>query len=485
MKDYSVIKGKIRKINMQKRASEAIENIFFRIKKIDDLYYYAEEISTGSIFPIYNFIKNSDNKTILHTFSYIKSGEYFVFYPLIGTGSIFKYGLDKNDEDIDCISSPTSKEIEKYLKEKKDDEAWKNEMKKFEERNTYFCDINLIKEKLYLSDCNNYQKPILNLENLELEKYIPNNNIEEISEFGYDLSEKKNLCNLVGREEEIKKIIKEICIKKKSVLLKGNYGAGKTAIVEQLARDIKNKQNIYLEGKTIFYLNKGAINIGDDINKNIKKIVNYCKESEGNIILFIEDIRSFFNIHNLLLSYINPYIEDNSIIIIGTKSWLKYNWDDDYCYTEDELFKNIIIEDKSLELDVEILLSYINDLEKRYNIQLNMEKTELNEIIKTLIEASDKYSSNGNNKINIVKDILEDAFCEGIYEKKEFITLEDITIATIECDKLKSEFRLELANKTKGLLNNTANFNELNSETILNNTPQEEKKYIFRSKKRV
>ena len=298
----------------------------------------------------------------------------------------------------------------------------------------------------------------------------------------YDLSEKKNLCNLVGREEEIKKIIKEICIKKKSVLLKGSYGAGKTAIVEKLARDIKNKKNIYLEGKTIFYLNKKSIKIGNTIDKNIKKIVDFCKESDGKIILFIEDIHNFYEVADSFFQYMKPFIEDGSILIIGTYDCSK---NERFYSGSDLVFKNIIVETKNLELDVEILLSYIKDLEQQYNIKLNINRIDLNSIINLLIEASTKCSLYEYKTITTAKEIIEDAFCEGIYEKKEFITLEDIVISIIECEKLESEARLELANKTKELLNCNSDSNELNSEPILNNTPQKGKKYIFGSKKRV
>ena len=67
-------------------------------------------------------------------------------------------------------------------------------------------------------------------------------------------------------------------------------GCGKTSIVEKLALDIKNGDNKWLKGKTIFYVNAAALESGTkyrgDFEEKILKLIDYAKEHKNNLILF-------------------------------------------------------------------------------------------------------------------------------------------------------------------------------------------------------
>lgn len=101
---------------------------------------------------------------------------------------------------------------------------------------------------------------------------------------------------VIGRDEEIRRIIKILSRKtKNNPVLIGEPGVGKTAIVEGLAkRIVANDVPSSLKNKTIFELDMGALVAGakyrGEFEERLKAVLNKVKESEGNIIMFIDEI---------------------------------------------------------------------------------------------------------------------------------------------------------------------------------------------------
>ena len=110
--------------------------------------------------------------------------------------------------------------------------------------------------------------------------YKPNIDVSKISKYGYDLANKDEFVELIERDEEIKQIIKSACIKNSSILLIGESGSGKTAIVEEIAR-LTRTDNKFLNGKTIFSLNSNSLVSGamyrGSFEKNLEEVINFCK----------------------------------------------------------------------------------------------------------------------------------------------------------------------------------------------------------------
>ena len=130
---------------------------------------------------------------------------------------------------------------------------------------------------------NNYEK---NLENV-LEKY------------GRDItSDAKDgkLDPVIGRDEEIRNITRILSRKtKNNPVLIGEPGVGKTAIVEGLAqRIIKGDVPTSLKEKTIWELDMGALIAGakyrGEFEERLKAVLKEIKDSDGKIILFIDEI---------------------------------------------------------------------------------------------------------------------------------------------------------------------------------------------------
>ena len=101
---------------------------------------------------------------------------------------------------------------------------------------------------------------------------------------------------VIGRDEEIRKIIQILARKtKNNVILIGEPGVGKTAILEGLAeRIVKNDVPNSLKDKEIYELDMGALIAGakyrGEFEERLKAVLNKIKSSEGKIILFIDEI---------------------------------------------------------------------------------------------------------------------------------------------------------------------------------------------------
>ncbi len=130
-----------------------------------------------------------------------------------------------------------------------------------------------------------------------MEDYEHDENI--LQKFGRLITDevKKNKVDpVIGRDEEIRKIITVLARKtKNNVVLLGEPGVGKTAIIEGLAqRIVNNDVPQILQNKEIFELDMGALIAGakyqGEFEERLKAVLNKIKESEHKIIMFIDEI---------------------------------------------------------------------------------------------------------------------------------------------------------------------------------------------------
>ena len=120
-----------------------------------------------------------------------------------------------------------------------------------------------------------------------------------LKKFGRDVTKdvkEGNIDPIIGRDEEIRKIIQVLARKtKNNVVLIGEPGVGKTAILEGLAiRVVKDDVPTSLKGKMIYELDMGALVAGakfrGEFEERLKAVLNKIKESDGQIILFVDEI---------------------------------------------------------------------------------------------------------------------------------------------------------------------------------------------------
>ena len=113
-----------------------------------------------------------------------------------------------------------------------------------------------------------------------------------------DEARKGKLDPVIGRDEEIRRVLQILSRRtKNNPVLIGEPGTGKTAIVEGLAhRILRGDVPENLKNKQLYSLDMGALIAGakyqGEFEERLKKVVKEVVESEGNIILFIDEIHT-------------------------------------------------------------------------------------------------------------------------------------------------------------------------------------------------
>ena len=125
-------------------------------------------------------------------------------------------------------------------------------------------------------------------------------NLENVLEkYGRDIVDSVKAGKIdpvIGRDDEVRSITRILSRKtKNNPVLIGEPGVGKTAIVEGLAqRIVKGDVPNSLKGKKIWELDLGALIAGakyrGEFEERLKAVLNKIKESDGNIIMFIDEI---------------------------------------------------------------------------------------------------------------------------------------------------------------------------------------------------
>ncbi len=194
----------------------------------------------------------------------------------------------------------------------------------------------------------------------------------------------------------------------------------------------------------------------EDLKNHIKKeriIKEFIKEiKQSPAIFYIHDIQSLFR-NNIVFKYIKSYINDGSIQIIGNTTEYKYN---EFTYLRNNI-KNYFekLEINKLENIIEILLNYINNLEKEKNIIFNINQISKENILNILIQLTSL--SNVTSNIDLIISIFENAFEYAENKNSEYLKIEDINSAIQNCEYIDKTIKDKYINKLLDISNNSYN----------------------------
>ena len=199
-----------------------------------------------------------------------------------------------------------------------------------------------------------------------LEKY-GRNIIEDIK--------KGKIDPVIGRDEEIRNITRVLSRKtKNNPVLIGEPGVGKTAIVEGLAiRITKGDVPDSLKNKTIWELDMAALIAGakyrGEFEERLKKVLDEIKKSDGNIIMFIDELHLIVGSGNLegamdTSNILKPLLARGEIHVIGATTLNEYRKYIEKDGALERRFQKILVKEPTVEDTITIL----RGLKERFEI---------------------------------------------------------------------------------------------------------------------
>lgn len=205
-----------------------------------------------------------------------------------------------------------------------------------------------------------------------------------LKKFGRDITEdvrKGSIDPVIGRDEEIRKIIQVLARKtKNNVVLIGEPGVGKTAIIEGLAiRIVKDDVPLTLKNKRIYELDMGALVAGakfrGEFEERLKAVLNKIKESNGEIILFIDELHLIvgagrsegaMDAGNML----KPMLARGEIYCIGATTLNEYRMYIEKDRALERRFQKVLISEPTVEDTISILRGLKERYEAHHGVRI-------------------------------------------------------------------------------------------------------------------
>lgn len=371
--------------------------------------------------------------------------------------------------------------------------------------------LTILNENTELSD---YFKEIgLNAKNFsnELKKVrngqkITNDNPEEtnnpLEKYGRNLTKEARegkIDPVIGRDTEIRNCQRILSRRKKNnPVLIGQPGVGKTAIVEGLAQRIVNKDVPEpLQGRTIFALDMASLVAGakyrGQFEERLKSVIDEVKKSEGQIIMFIDELHTIVGAGKTegsmdASNIMKPMLARGEIKVIGATTLNEYR---EYIEKDGALerrFQKVLVAEPSVEDTISILRGIKDKYEIYHGIRIQ------DQAVIAAAELSNHYITDRflpDKAIDLMDEACAtvrteiDTMPEYLDEEKRRILQVQIEIAALKKeDDEKSKKRLESLEKELADANERykADFNKWKSQKDSINSVKDIKEEIDKVK---
>lgn len=212
----------------------------------------------------------------------------------------------------------------------------------------------------------------------------PEDSYDALNKYGTDLVEVARAGKLdpvIGRDQEIRRTIEILSRRtKNNPVLIGEPGVGKTAVVEGLAQRIVNGDvPESLKDKTIFSLDMGSLIAGakyrGEFEERLKAVLNEIDKSDGNIILFIDEIHNIvgagrtegsMDAGNLL----KPKLARGELHCIGATTLDEYRKYIEKDAALERRFQKVMVDEPSVEDTISILRGLKEKFEIHHGVRI-------------------------------------------------------------------------------------------------------------------